>query len=253
MKIQFIVCGWHYNQDSLISGLIKLEKENDNVNVFYSCHKEPTDEIKNNFKWKLYPNLGLGDGAYEQAEEYLNLEDDTICFYIHDDLIIKDWTFISKCIEALEHGFKIVGNCRNYPTELDPNTIREYGPIPKWDGRTLREYVKKENQHLFDKKRNISTIRGSFNCLKFKTLKEVGGWEPHMFKPLLNEKGNPYYRKEKGIGGLGNICLILFSYKFNVIFGHEKMAYLSNSYLDSPYIYECARGNIDPNNPIKYN
>ena len=58
MKIQFIVCGWHYDQDSLIDGLIELNKNNNNINVFYSCHKEPTDKIKNNFEWKLYPNLG---------------------------------------------------------------------------------------------------------------------------------------------------------------------------------------------------
>ena len=251
MKIQFIVCGWHYDQDSLIDGLIELKETNDNIDVFYSCHKEPTDKIKENFEWKLYPNLGLGDGAYEQAEEHLDLEDDTICFYIHDDLIIKDWSFITKCIEMLEADFKIIGNCRNYPTVLDPDEVREYGPIPEWDDRTLRGYVREENQHLFDKKRQIATIRGSFNCLKFKTLKEVGGWESHMFEPLIDEEGKPYYRKEPGIGGLGNICLILLSYKFNVVFGHEKMGYLSNDYLDSPYIYECARGNIDPNNPIK--
>ena len=253
MKIQFIVCGWHYDQDSLIDGLIQLKNENDNINVFYSCHKEPTDKIKNNFEWKLFPNLGLGDGAYQQAGEYLNLEDDTICFYLHDDLIVKDWSFIPICTAMLDQGFKIISNCKNYPMKFNPNEIREYGPIPEWDGRSLREYAKEENQHLFDKEMPIKTIRGSFNCLKFKTLKDVGGWEPHMFEPLIDEEGRSHYRKEKGIGGLGNVCLILFSYKLNVVFGHEKIGYLSNSYLDSPFIYECARGNIDPNNPIKYN
>ena len=42
MKIQFIVVGWYYNQDSLHNGLKELNENNDNINVFYSCHKEPT-------------------------------------------------------------------------------------------------------------------------------------------------------------------------------------------------------------------
>ena len=97
---------------------------------------------------------------------------------------------------------------------------------------------------------NVKTVRGSFNCLLYKTLKEVGGWEGHMFEPMLTDKGKPHFRKEKGLGGLGNICLLLFSYKFNKMFGPDKIGYLSDFYLDSPYIYECARGGQHPTNPM---
>ena len=51
MKIQFIICGWHMNQDTLIDGLLQLEKENSVIDVFWSCHKEPPQRIKDNFKW----------------------------------------------------------------------------------------------------------------------------------------------------------------------------------------------------------
>jgi len=42
MKIQFIIVGWYYNQTSLELGLKELNENNQDVDVFYSCHKEPT-------------------------------------------------------------------------------------------------------------------------------------------------------------------------------------------------------------------
>ena len=95
MKIQFIICGWHMNRESLIDGLYELQKQNkDTVDVFWSCHKEPTDEIKEKFNYKVFYNGGEEYGAYQQAVEYLNLEDDTICFFLHDDLVLKSLDFI---------------------------------------------------------------------------------------------------------------------------------------------------------------
>ena len=50
MKIWFIVCGWYYDRiDEFYAPLKELETNNDSVNVFWSCHKEPTDYIKENF------------------------------------------------------------------------------------------------------------------------------------------------------------------------------------------------------------
>ena len=79
-KIQFIVVGWHYNQLELIEGLKELNDSNNDINVFWSCHKEPTEYVKNNFDYKLFPNLGEEFIAFQQAIEYLNIDDDTICF-----------------------------------------------------------------------------------------------------------------------------------------------------------------------------
>ena len=107
MKIQFIVVGWYYNQDSLQNGLKELNENNDNINVFYSCHKEPTQFIKDNFEWKLFPNLGEEIVAYQQALEYLNLESNTYCFFMNDDIVVKNWIFIEKCINKLQQGYKV--------------------------------------------------------------------------------------------------------------------------------------------------
>jgi len=53
MKIWFIVCGWYYNKiDEFYNPLKQLELENESINVFWSCHREPTDYVKKNFKYK---------------------------------------------------------------------------------------------------------------------------------------------------------------------------------------------------------
>ena len=44
--------------------------------------------------------------------------------------------------------------------------------------------------------------------------------------------------------------MFMFSYKINRIFGPQHIGYLSNRYLDSDFIYEMGRGEIDPNNPM---
>ena len=68
--------------------------------------------------------------------------------------------------------------------------------------------------------------------------------------PNKNEEGVYVYRGNKGMSSWGNEFPQLNNYKFNVVFGHEKMTYLSDRYLDSEYIYECARGNVVSDHPI---
>ena len=145
MKIQFIIVGWHYSYEDLIDGLIDLKNNNDIIDVFWSCHKDPTDIIKKNFNWKLFENLGLEDGAYQQALDYLKLDDDVILFLMHDDLVIKDWNFIHICINTLSNtDCKILGNCTNYPCVFDPQEV--------FDGKKAIDYVKDEYKYLFDSK-----------------------------------------------------------------------------------------------------
>ena len=169
MKIQFIVVGWHYSYGDLIDGLIELKNDNDIVDVFWSCHKEPTDVIKENFDWKLFDNLGLEDGAYQQALDYLKLDDDVTLFLIHDDMVIKDWNFIEICLNALSSGISVMGNCLNYPCVFDPKEV--------FDGKEAIDYVKDDSKHLFDSKIFIKTVRASFICIKHLELKKVGYFE----------------------------------------------------------------------------
>ena len=71
--IRFIVCGWHYNQSSLIDGLHELQKRiPDTIHVFWSCHREPTDEIKQKFplEWSKMTNDESQLNQFEIQSEY---------------------------------------------------------------------------------------------------------------------------------------------------------------------------------------
>ena len=79
MKIRFIISGWHYNRiDEFYDGLLQLEKDNDFIKVFWACHAEPTEYVKSNFDYKYFPKIGLSDTKYQQALDYLDVEDDEI-------------------------------------------------------------------------------------------------------------------------------------------------------------------------------
>lgn len=231
MKIQFIVVGWHFdNFPELSDQLIELN-QNDHVNIFWSCHKSPSNKIKDNFDYKLFPNLGLEDGAYQQALDYLDIEDDTVLFLIHDDLIIKDWEFINKCINLLNQGFTFIGNGVNYPLMLDPQEIKR--------GKRYIDFVKDEYKHLFDQKMFTLTLRESFICTKRKYLKQIGDFEVIWEEPQPDENGKYH------IGGIGNTMQSLLGYKITKVYGKNKVTYLSNTYQDSDYLYECGRGQIN--------
>ena len=170
MKIQFVVVGWYYNQDTLQEGLKSLNDNNDEINVFYSCHKEPTDFIKENFDYKVFPNGGEEYGAYEQAINYLDIDDEDVCFFMHDDLVIKNFEFIQLVIEILTlDGYKVVGNGANYLVQnYDYNKVIDVGIKEEFDGMRAVDYVKEENRHIFDKpiKKNEQVKIYEFNNIK---------------------------------------------------------------------------------------
>jgi hypothetical protein len=252
MKIQFIVVGWHMNQSSLIDGLYELKENNKMIDVFWSCHKEPTDEIKQKFNHKLFFNGGEECGAYDQAIEYLNLDDDTVCFFLHDDMIVKDWEFINICLGGLNQGFKVIGNGKDYPDNFDPFKEVKIGITEEFDGALRKDYVKEENQHMFDKIMPMLKVRPSFICMYYKSVKEMGGFEPRKeayIPPIVGndewcDNGGPHYRGSIGLGSFGNLFPALVCYKMNKVFGSDKITYLSNTYTDSSYVYECQRGQI---------
>jgi len=255
MKIQFIICGWHMNRKSLIDGLYDLKEQNkDIVDVFWSCHREPTDEIKEKFNHKLFFNGGEEYGAYQQAVEYLELKDDTICFFLHDDLVLKSFDFINLCIEGLK-THKVIGNCMNYSEQsYNPNKVIEIGIKEEFDNKTRLDYVMDKNKHFFNKGAiPLKTVRPSFVCMKYSSVKKIGGFEPRIEAydyPRKNDEGTYVYRGNKGMSSWGNEFPQLNNYKFNVAFKQDEIGYLSSTYLDSKYIYECARGNVVSDHPI---
>lgn len=230
MKLQFIIVGWHFdNFPELVDQLVELNSNNHMIDIFWSCHKEPIEKIKNNFQYKVFPNLGLEDGAYQQALDYLDIKDDTILFLMHDDLVVKDWNFINICIDHINSDFKVIGNGINYPLTLDPTEVK--------NGKRHIDRVQPEYQYLFNGPLFCYTIRESFMCIKRGDLKKIGDFEVIWEEPMPDENGKYH------IGGIGNTQQSLLGYKLTKTFGIEKFAYLSDTYQDSNYLYECARGN----------
>lgn len=249
MKIQFIVCGWWYdtfdgreNVTEFIDQLAYLNSHNEDLNVFWACHKEPTQVIKDNFDWKLYENIGLEWGAYSKGFNDLDLSDDTLVFFIQDDMEVYDWSFINECAKALSSGAAVIGNGFNYPFLLDPSAEARLSYWLK-SNDTWKDYVREENKHYFQEPVNCLSIRGSFLASTARHIKQIGGFE-YINRPL--EKGI----KEDGtefllIDPYGNTALYLNAYKFMKAFGVERMKWMSNTYRRSKWMTECGRGNID--------
>lgn len=258
MKIQFIIAGWHMNQPSLIDGLHELEQNNDTIDVFWACHREPTDEIKSKFKYQLFFNGAEECGAYQQALDYLNLEDNVVIFFLHDDIIVKDWSFINICIDRLNSGYRVVGNGMDYPDNFNPFKTTTLGITEEFDGAQYKDYVKPECQSLFDTHVTILKVRPSFIAIMSQDIKAIGGFEPRIeaYVPPLTKKDEwcevdqPHYRGTGGIGSFGNLFPALTCYKMNKIFGTNAFTYLSNTYVDSEYLYECQRGDISEIHPM---
>lgn len=225
--IQFIIVGWHFDRSEFYDGLRQFKKYN-NVKVFWSCHREPPDHIKENFDWAVFPNHGLEWGCYQQALDHLNLPDDTVIFFLHDDLVIKDWKFIDACLYMLDNNFKVIGNGMNYPKTLDPTSMTIFG-------RRYIDMVKEESKHYFTNEQFCLTIRGSFMCTTRKNLRKVNDFE------VLWEEPEP----GKGYGTFGNTMQWLLGYKITKEYGVGQIAYLSETYQDSQFIFECARGKVN--------
>ena len=245
IKLQFIISGFYfdkYSDGEYLESLRYLEKENDNISIFWSCNTEPPKTIKENKNFIINQNVGFEWGAYKKALDYLNykLDDDTILFLMHDDLIIKDWAFINKCIEMLDNGAKIIGNGANYSMQFNPF---EEARLSYWlrNNDKLIDYVDNENKHFYNENLLVKSVRGSFICTKLSYLNEVGGLEyVKKGSPGINTKtpdvegviGNGRYES------FGNTSLYLNAYKFTKIFGFDKIKYLSPYYCVSDYIIE---------------
>ncbi len=226
MKIQFIIVGWHFEKfPDTVKKLYELKEKVEEVEVFWIMHKPPNEFIKNNFEYKVFENLGLERGAYQRAIDYLKLDEETVLFLMHDDLEIKSFEFINDCTELLNVGVAFIGNGRNYPANLNP-----FEKV--WKGKTFKELVKPEYQYVFNEQKVVKTIRGSFMCTIVKYMTMAGGYE------FIDK--NP--EDLKHIGGFGNVQQSLFGYKIHSMFGPERIGYLSNTYMDSEYIQEYARG-----------
>ena len=105
------------------------------------------------------------------------------------------------------------------------------------------DYVKPENQHMFNETIQCLSIRGSFLATRWKHIKLINGFE-YVNAPLTNgikEDGTKFVL----IDPYGNTSLYLNAYKFTKYFGSKSFKWLSNTYRKSKWMTECGRGNVD--------
>tara|TARA_Y100000592_G_scaffold101195_1_gene186723 strand:+ start:4017 stop:4937 length:921 start_codon:yes stop_codon:yes gene_type:complete len=283
-KLRFIVCGWWFDefdnkkgQTSFIEELKEFSDKNDFVDVFWTCHKTPPSIVKDNFNWKEFPNLGLEWGGYDQgwrhiqkSNELESFNDNDIIFFMQDDILIHDWSFVKKCIDLIESGAKVIGNGANYPLYFNPLDIP---PISKnWIDPNKRwiDYIREDNHDLIQGPLQSISVRGSFVCLTHESMTAIGGFD-YVDTPLPNHalrtvsKGSPdahkhnlmVYDKTKVptdinvieklqlTNGFGNTTMYLNAYKFTKVLGAHKFKYLSDTYRKSPYMTECGNGMVE--------
>ena len=249
MKKQVIVCGWYFDnfddkegQTDYIEGLIELNKRSD-VDVFYACHNDPPEVIQTNFRYELYPNIGLEWGAYNKAWQSLKeeLDPDTHLLFIQDDIVVHDWIFVDIVSAALEQGAGVIGNGPAYPWNFDPTAEARLSFWLKTKD-TWVDYVREENKHLYDRLQLTYGVRGSFVSLKYSDMERINGFD-YVDKPMqegVKEDG----RKFALIDPFGNTSMYMNGYKFGRILGDGKIKYLSNEYRKSKWMLECGRGQI---------
>ena len=240
LKIQFIILGWHYAPKSYQEGLVDLMKNNNNeeveFKVYWVCKKEPTQFIKDNFDWKIYKNEGIEWKGYTDGFFDLGLDDDTICFFTHDDIEVKNWMFIPRIIDRLDGKIKLMGNGINPGFHLNPDDIITPGnkdePFPFGSKYTWKEVA--INKEFFTEPGYCKNLRASFMAMKAKTFREMKGLEWLI---------DPYDGKSENLLW-ANICCNLNGYKWTKLYGTEAIGYLSWTYEESEYISELERGKL---------
>ena len=236
LKIQFIVLGWHYKPISYQKGLLELVKNNPSVDIkiYFVCKKEPTQFVKDNFDYKVYDNVGLEWKGYTEGFFDLDLDDDTICFFTHDDIEILDWNFLPIVIEKLNSGFKLMGNGSNPSFYLDPDAIitpnNTEEPFPYGSKYTWKEVA--TNKEYFTEPGLCANLRASFMSMKAKTFRDMKGLE-WIADPYDGASNNLLW---------ANISVNLSGYKWTKLYGKDSIGTLANTYAISPYINELERG-----------
>jgi hypothetical protein len=215
-KICFCLTGWHFHEV-----VYRRLCDIGSVDIFVIVHRDR--EQVPPFVFEQIPeshlifreNIGYDWGSYQQfltTKLWLEYE---VVFFMHDDLMIKNLDFLPHAIDLLDRGKKVVGNGRNSQHLNWPQThLFCYGHS---------SWLPPNQQFQHD------TVRGSFFAIKSVTLDKIKKfeifWDPHH----LNIR-------------YGNHSLIATCGRIQSFFGDNSFGFLSENYLDSPYIVEIERG-----------
>lgn len=209
MNFQIIIAGWYFDEyKKFYKSIAHLNK-----NIIVASHKKIPQFIKKSFITHQFDNYGGVPSLYNKVWMFYKnmlLKTDFLIF-MHDDTIIKDFTFIEEFYERLQK-FHCVGNSQEMPLFYEFNDIKK-----------LNNYVK---GNWFNKlKKNNENFRFKivdFRCFAIRTasLQKLSGFEDLYEGDNLRDT---------------NISLRLFSAKLSYYFGMNSLNTLTNNWLESDF------------------
>jgi hypothetical protein len=235
-RFLIIIAGWHYYNKSFYENIHKLCKDNDQIDVFISSHKQRSEIDSKIFELiiniprvriEVFENVGFDWGMYSQAIEFLSqnvINYKYICF-INDNIEIRDLNFLEKFSDFAEENQLIIAGNRinhmNYPWPKTHPHIVEWARLSKW---------------------KIDIKSTSWNTVKSRFF---------MAKSNLFQKIEKIPYKNDNQPNLGNWGMIIFAGLVSDLFGKDSIKAICNGNLTSPYIQEHQRDDGE-NNQFKY-
>ena len=220
------VAGWHFRPD--VFDALERIRAAFGADVFVVSHR-PLGDVPAQVAARVgaervlvRPNVGYDWGCYQQFLDTGAWRGYDHVFFLHDDIVIRDIGFVPACIERLATGARFVGNGRNAAKTDWPTThahcyahaaVRPPGP---------------GFRH--------ATVRGSFLATTRPALAELGGFEVFW---------DPFHLTDR----FGNWSVVASSGRMAVRFGPDRLAFLSDAYLESDYLVELVRGTADQDQP----
>jgi hypothetical protein len=207
--------GWHFPPE-----FYRTIKQIPDVDVFVVSHKPaamtptwlrtmlPASQIL------IEPDCGYDWGAYQQFIDKQFYRDYEYVIFMHDDIVIKDPSFIQASIQKLCDGHSVVGNGKE-PGILSWTEISEAYAHSTWQPP--------------DASFSHGSVRGSFFATTTAVLDKLGQFEVYWDRWLLNDD-------------FANWSLISSCGKLQHLLGDRCFGYLSDTQLDSPYMLEFVRG-----------
>lgn len=213
----FCVLGWHF-QRHVLEQLTSIAR----ADVYILSHR-PISEVPDFVPGLIRadriivrPNVGYDWGGYQQFLETNVWRNYRYVFFLHDDLVISDVSFVERCIKMLDEDKRFIGNGLIRQDHWPQSRAECYAhaswgpPSTKWRHRV---------------------IRGSFIATTRESLELLNGFDVFWDGLRLSI-------------GFGNWSLIATCGKMQHVFGSEFVAYLGDSYCGSPYITELRAGGL---------
>ncbi len=221
-KLAFCITGWHYGDRETYKKLSLIE----DASLFVVSHKK-TNQIP---EW-LYsyvkpenvlvqPNFGYDWGCYQQFLKWGKWQDFDYIFFMHDDIEIKDISFVEACLKRFEQ-YPVIGNGR----VTEPRN---------WADQTPQCYA---HSHWKPAIRDFThdVVRGSFFATTRQALEAIGDFEIFW---------DPFHLTV----GFGNWSLRATCGKWQSVFGdRDCFSFLSETYCESQWISELYRGGTENN------